>query len=471
MKFAGRIRRVRLVALAALCTGVPAHAFEFEMATVDLSDTFAVPSWTSVTFLQAFDTRPIVLVLPTNQGGDPSTIRVRNVTTTGFEALQVEPNANDGLHVAMNTAYLAIEPGNHLLPDGSRIAALEVTTSVFVSPFLGVSWQGVAFPAPFSATPAVVTQIQTMANETGTPPSSSSIPFLDVAVQNLGAASLQVALERAESTAGAVTSSERIGIVAIDNGTNISFVDTFENAVQLQALATPDNIVGWNDGCVVNNYPIAFTSTPLAVASQTRRDGNNGGWIRRCSASAAGLGLTVDEDVDNDSERNHTTEAAGIIAASTAFHANFDVELDIEKSYATVSDPVNGGTDPHPIPGSVVEYRIAVENRGSLSPDTDSLSVVDDIPGGLAACVTAACLAGGPVVLDSSGSPTPPGVTIGLVEYSDNGGVSFGYTPTPDADGFDPSVNAIRVTLTGTLASIATSGAPSFELVIAARVE
>lgn len=457
--------------IASACIAVPAWAFEMEMGSVTINDTFTVPTWTSVSFLDAFDTRPIVLVLPTNQGSDPATVRVRNVTTTGFEVLQVEPNANDGPHVAMNTSYLAIEPGDHVLADGTRIAALEVSTTAFASRFISVTWQGVSFPTPFSAAPALVTQIQTMANETGTPPATSSIPFLDVGVQNLGPASFDVTLERAESIAGLIAYPERIGIVAIDSGTNYTFVDSFNTSVQLQALATPDNITGWGNGCIVNNYPVAFTATPLSVASQTRRDGNNGGWIRRCSESATGLGLTVDEDIDNDSERNHTTEAAGIIAASAAFHANFDVDLTVQKSFTTISDPINGGSGPLSIPQAIIEYRVAVENRGSISPDDSSLTVVDVLPDELAVCVTAACLAGGPVVLDDSGSPVPSGVTIGLVEYSDDGGASYSYSPVPDADGFDPLVNAVRVTLNGTFSSISTSGPPSFELVLAARVE
>ena len=80
------------------------HAFEMEMAPVALNDTFSVPAWTTVTFLEPFDARPLVFILPTDQGSDPATIRIRNVTTTGFEALQVEPSGNDGPHVAMTTA-------------------------------------------------------------------------------------------------------------------------------------------------------------------------------------------------------------------------------------------------------------------------------------------------------------------------------------------------------------------------------
>ena len=293
---------------------------------------------------------------------------------------------------------------------------------------------------------------------------------MDVGLNNVTSSSFQVTLERAESVAGSVTIPERIAILAIDNAVNAAFVDSLGNAVQLQSLATAANIQGYSNGCFTNSYASLFSTTPLAVASAMTRNGNNGGWLRRCSQSAGGLGLTVDEDIDNDSERNHIGEAAGIVAASTAFHANFEVDLAISKSVTTLSDPVNLTTNPKAIPSGVVGYTISVANNGSLSPDDNSLEVTDDIPSELALCITAACLSGGPVILDTTGSPIPPGISIGSIEY-DNGDGSFSYPGSPDADGFDAAVDAVRITLSGTLASIATTGSPSFELRLAARVD
>lgn len=360
------------VAVSLLCTTLsPAvRAFELEMAPVTLNDTFSVPGWTTVTFLEPFDTRPLVFVLPTNQGSDPATIRLRNVTTTGFEVLQVEPSGNDGPHVSMTTAYLAIEPGNHVLPDGTRIIALERTTATFANRLLGVSWDLVPFPTTFAAAPAAIAQFQTMASESQTPPNTPSLPFMDVGMQNLGPASVQITLERAESTAGTIVA-----------------------------------------------------------------------------------------------------ERVGIIAASGAFRANFDVDLDVAKAVTTTWDPVNGASGPYSIPDATVEYRIAIENRGSRSPDTGSLTVTGDVPADLSLCVTTTCLAGAPVTLDVSNSPVPPGITLGLVEYSDNNGATFGYVPVPDTSGYDANINAIRVTLDGVFGSISTSGAPSFELILGAKIQ
>ena len=78
--------------------------------------------------------------------------------------------------------------------------------------------------------------------------------------------------------------------------------------------------------------------------------------------------------------------------------------------------------------------------------------------------------AGGPVIFDDSGSPVPSGLSLGTVEYSNNGGSTYTYVPIPDADGFDDAVDAIRITMSGTMAALDPAGAPSFELRLTARV-
>ena len=454
----------------ALLLCAPAIAYEVEFGAVTVQDTFVTPAWTSVTFAQPFSVRPVVVALPTNQGGDPATIRIRNVSTAGFEILQVEPSGNDGPHVAMNTAYLAIEPGNHVLPDGNRLIVLDHSTSNFVSQGLGSTWDTVFFPSSFAGTPAIVAQIQTMDNESQSPPNNQSVPFLEVALRNVGSSQFQVALERAESTNGSVNFQERIGVIAITQNVDFSFADLLGNSIDFKAMLTPDNIQGWDNGCFTNAYPTPFSTTPLSVASQNRRDGNNGGWVRRCSESAGTIGLTVDEDIDNDSERNHTTESAGVIAASQGFHMDFGVDVQISKSVSVLSDPLNGTTNPFHIPQADVQYVIGVQSTAASAPDSNSLVVTDEIPAGIRLCVTAACQSGGPVVFDASGSPVPPGVSLGTVSYSNNGGASFSYTPIPDAEGFDDAVDAVQIEMSGQMSPHLVGGSPSFDLVLVARI-
>ena len=78
-----------------LAFSLPASAFQLEMAQVTVNDTFVTPTVTRVSFLAPFDTTPVVVTLATNDGGDPANLRIANVTTTGFQIVATEPDAND----------------------------------------------------------------------------------------------------------------------------------------------------------------------------------------------------------------------------------------------------------------------------------------------------------------------------------------------------------------------------------------
>ena len=118
-----------------------------------------------------------------------------------------------------------------MLPNGTRMVVLDHSTTSVVRRFGGSTWDTPGFGATFNAIPAVVTQIQTMENEEQAPPSTSSVPFLEVAVRNVGTSQLQVSLEMAETTNGSVTSSERIGLIAVESGNNFTFVDAIGNTM------------------------------------------------------------------------------------------------------------------------------------------------------------------------------------------------------------------------------------------------
>jgi len=465
------LRRCYTLVLGAGLMPSAALAWQLEMAPMTVNDTLVVPAWTQVSFLAPFETTPLVFVLPTSDGDDPASLRIRNVTTTGFEVAQHESSATDGPHVAMQTAYLAVVPGTHRLPDGTRVTAITHTTASTVSRLLGSTWDTVPLPGGFTGTPAVLATVQSVRNETRNPPVTTSAPFLVAGIRNVGAASLQASLDRAETTDGNVGVAEDIAMLAIDANVSSTFVDRFNNDVTLVSVRSGNNIRGRDNGCFTAGYGAAFASTPIAVASMNTRNGNNGGWFRRCSESAAALGLHVEEDQDNDTERNHINERAGIVAASRAFHVNFAVDVAVAKSVQSLSDPLGGTGNPRSIPSAIMEYTIEVENRGSASPDNDTLIVTDTIPPELALCVTSACYTGGPIVLDTSGSPVTPGVSLLSVEYSNNGGASFDYVPAADAAGFDGNVDAVRITLGGTFAGVATGGSPSFVLRLATRIE
>ena len=299
---------------------------KFEAGSITLNDTTASPSFNSVTFQQTYDVTPVVVVLPSDEGSQPRSIRIKNVSTTGFDLVAPEPTGADGTDVAMTVHYMAMEPGTLTLPDGNEIEADFVDTAKYQTGFglSGSSWESVNFDADFSSTPAVITQIQTMNNETANVPVEPSVPWLTVAQRSVTANGISIALERAEVNDGSINQSESIGYIAMAGGLQSSFTDVLGNTIEYESIYSSDSIRGWGS-CYTVNYINTYTS-PLVIASQITRDGSNGGWVRRCIVGTSSVTLTIDEDQDRDSERAHTTERVGAFVFSDSFYASIAVD-------------------------------------------------------------------------------------------------------------------------------------------------
>jgi large repetitive protein len=147
--------------------------------------------------------------------------------------------------------------------------------------------------------------------------------------------------------------------------------------------------------------------------------------------------------------------------------------LSVTKISAVYNDPVNGTTNPKAIPGALVSYTIAVNNPGGLAPDANSISVSDATPPGLA--VHLADIAGpgsGPVQFADGSPPSNLGYSFSAlasatddVEFSNDGGLTWTYTPTPDGNGDDAQVTNIRVRPQGSMAPAA-----SFQINVRYRI-
>jgi uncharacterized repeat protein (TIGR01451 family) len=140
--------------------------------------------------------------------------------------------------------------------------------------------------------------------------------------------------------------------------------------------------------------------------------------------------------------------------------------LRVQKTVAVQSGPVNGTTNPKRIPGSTQRYEVNVTNTGPGTVDASTLVIVDPVPSGAALYVATA--SGDPVqFVDGAVSSNLTFTYAANVSYSNRpgGAPPFDYVPTPDANGFDPSVTALRVAPSGTLAGASGGAQPSFKIV------
>ncbi len=147
-------------------------------------------------------------------------------------------------------------------------------------------------------------------------------------------------------------------------------------------------------------------------------------------------------------------------------YANFDLASAVFKPAATLtktsapySDPLNGTTNPKYIPGGVAEYTIVATTPASYSVSSNTIVIGDSTPVGSELIVADIGGAGsGPAGF----APGTSGLTYSFVslasaadniDFSNNSGTSWTYTPVADANGADPAVTTVRVRPQGTMAA------------------
>ena len=153
--------------------------------------------------------------------------------------------------------------------------------------------------------------------------------------------------------------------------------------------------------------------------------------------------------------------------------------LVLTKQVSTISDPVNLTVNPKAIPGSVVEYSITIANQGAGTVDADTIVIVDPIPGDVCMIVDDIAGAGSGPVSFEDGSPgsdlSYSFISLGSpaddVAFSNDGGLTYNYTPTPDASGCDASVTHLDISPTGQFAGDTGSGSPTVTFRFRAQVD
>lgn len=360
-------------AMALMLFAAPdARAIQFEANTYNIPQTLNnQTTFTRVNFLQPFSTAPVVVSRATNQGGDESTVRINNVTTTGFDVTIIEPLPRDGQHGEMtNLSYYAMEPGRAQLalpdPSGQGRALIAeagfhttMTTQQKGSVFGGDGggYDTIVLDADLGEGRAVLASIQTSNNEanpTDPPPGGASRPWLTARINNVtpsvgltnslgesvpaaAGGSFQIALERSEVNDIPLTAPETIGyIVFSGTGDDPALPDDFAvldgGLAAAMSFRTPANITG---DVISNPLPEqGLFPQPLAVATVATRNGNDGGWLRIDNVDGTQISLTLEEDRFTDGERDHgSAESASVVVFSNAVHGNFAKSNDLVLRY------------------------------------------------------------------------------------------------------------------------------------------
>ncbi|MEM8814765.1 MAG: hypothetical protein AAGE85_03000 [Pseudomonadota bacterium] len=270
---------------------------------------------------------------------------------------------------------------------------------------------------------------------------------------------------------GSIIKNNRQNIVV--TGTNPP--DVQRNTWRRQGLAAwsagPTNLAYWDEDLSGSWAALGYPAgSNLQVAGSDGSDENaNRGFVAFMTAQdrARVRNILV--------RRYIATEPTLILTAETQ-----SPNLLLTKSVLTVYDPVNLTNDAKAIPGAWIEYSLTAANSGAGSADADSLAVTDPLAANVALFVgDLGAPNSGPVVFtDGAGTSASglsyvyggPGDAGDSLQFSTDG-VDFGYTPSPDVDGFDPAIRFVRIRPIGSFAAANGGSNREFSLRFRVRVQ
>ncbi len=402
----GNMKYLKTIVILILVVPLSLFAWKMESKTITLpATTTGSSTWHYEALQQTYDEAPLIFALTTSETNPftpsekPASLRVRNITTTGFDIVQVESMDNntdaEASHPALTIHYIAIDRGVHYLPDGRMFVAGELNTTKVAEET--DEYDEIFFPRAFRNTPVVLSMIQSLANEENTLPGQPTRPLLTTATKDVKTTNVELALERSKLREGDVTNEETIGYLAIEGGIQGTFIDADSNTVQYETIITPKNIQGWDEGgsdaCKKYDYSNTYSTEPNLFGNKNTRRGGDGGWLRQCSNSATQAGVTNDEDIYDGSDRTHPVEEiAGLLAVSGDFKVEFEdtdrspiAEYRMDECYWSgaedeVKDRSTNGLDGTSYNNAHIETIDNVVNfAGSFDGVNDYMEVDDDL--------------------------------------------------------------------------------------------
>lgn len=298
-------------ALAATSLAAAPANFESGVLTTPVQNTG--DQWNAVTFTRTFATAPVVIMGPATQvNGEPGLMRVRNVTTTGFEYQIDEWDSRNGYHPAETVHFYALTEGTHVF--GTQRWQVGRVGAVNRTP-VSVSLTG------FSAAPVVLGQVESTVNSAGV--AGKGVKALKTRLRNVTSTGFQVGLETEELDTGSI-SNESIGYMAVSTGTG------YLDGKILSAVRTTGGVTS---SLATVTFPAARTS-PVLIAQAQSVNETDPGEIKMAALSSTSVQLRFQEETSGDTETTHAAEDLGYIVLGDM---NGEVAAKVEVGDVTVT--------------------------------------------------------------------------------------------------------------------------------------
>ncbi|MBI1171360.1 hypothetical protein GC209_08165 [bacterium] len=241
--------------------------------------------WHSVSFSSAIDNPSVVMGPMTMHGGQPASLIVRNVTSTGFEFQIKEWNYLDGYHANEQISWMAVSAGTHTLANGQVIAAGSSTASGVAST---IGFGGAAF----NGKPLVMAQVA----------SDSQTATVTDRIMSVGTSGFKMELQQQEANATPIKA-EAVDWIALDSGTGTG------GGLMAGSMDPVDSTVHRID------MPGAFGTDHFAfIADMQTMRGPDTADLRLNNIFVDSVAVFAQEEQSADVEMGHTGEAVGYIA-------------------------------------------------------------------------------------------------------------------------------------------------------------
>jgi Ca2+-binding RTX toxin-like protein len=243
--------------------------------------------WHTVTFSASILNPIVKMSSMTNNDGDPYTIRVRNLTETGFEWQIDEFDYLDGSRsVAEEISWLAIEEGTHTLDNGAVIQAGRTTAT-------NENQTTVTFNSAFGSAPVVLSQVMT----------DNDSAAVVTRNRNASTTNFQVNMLEEEDADG-THATEEIGWIAIE-----AVGSPASGFLVGATTATVDETV------TTINFGGTFDNVPVFVHDQQTTNGGDTSYSKADGVTTTTARVLIQEEQSRDSEVNHPgRESVGYFA-------------------------------------------------------------------------------------------------------------------------------------------------------------
>jgi len=253
---------------------------------IEVGDVSVTNNWVRVPISGTFLNPIVVAGAPTFQNADPCTVRVRNISRTGFDIKLAEWNYQDGVHPAETVSYLVMEKGRTTLPNGSMVEAGSFTgTTSFNTVMLG---------STFTKIPVVLTTVASF-NETDT---------ISGRIKSIGQYSFSYYFREQEKNTNTHLN-EAVNFIAWEPGKGTI------GSIQYEAATTANAVTNtWYRP----TFQGLFKQQPLLLAAMQTNNETDTAALRTQYVTASGFQVKVEEETSLDTETAHLAEAVGYLA-------------------------------------------------------------------------------------------------------------------------------------------------------------